>query len=201
MAPKSTASDYPDRDPDLFYALARDRLSAQLETIDAVDNKIGLLVSLASALMGILAAVVALRGHSFGWLEIALMGLSALTYLFVALKAFEAYRARRWKTGPNLVQVRKALLGHDTDRLVGWQIANTLKEAYEINADPLSVKARVLPLLLGGVVTQTLLLGLLALALALALGEVWAAAAVAAGAAVALLYRIAASLWSRQGPA
>src|SRR5689334_14736737 len=114
----SQASDYPPRDADLFFELARDRLATQLENIDAVDNKIGVLVSLASALMGILAAVVALRTDSLDGLEITVIGLSALTYLVVAFKSFEAYRAQRWKTGPNLRQVWDALWSDADDRLV-----------------------------------------------------------------------------------
>src|SRR6266511_684895 len=105
---------YPERDPDLFYELARDRLSVQLEAIDAVDNKMGLLASLASALMGILAAVVALRGRSLDTAEIVVILLSALVYLRISYYAIRAYFSRSWKTGPTLKNVW-ALLWSDSD--------------------------------------------------------------------------------------
>jgi hypothetical protein len=178
--------------------MARERLSAQLQGIDAVDNKIGLLVSLASALMGILAAVVALRGHSMDAPAIALTVLSALTYLFVAFKSLEAYSPKKWKEGPNLLQVWETLKDDtEDDRLIKWQVANALWRAHEINAAGYSAKAKVLPLLLVGVVIQTLLLSLLALALVL--GEVLGAVCVLL--AVAVLLRGAAVLRSDREPA
>jgi hypothetical protein len=169
MTPKSGPSGYPERDPDLLYDLARDRLAVQLSSIDAVDNKIGLLASLASALMGILAAVVALRGHSLDALEIALIVSSVLVYLGVSYKAIQAYFSQSWKTGPTLPASWALLKSDADDQLVKWKVARAFWESLDLNAEPFKKKAEVLPFLLIGVVTQTALLG--ALALALALGE------------------------------
>jgi hypothetical protein len=163
---------YPDRDPQMFYELARDRLSIQLEAIDAVDNKIGLLASLASALMGILAAVVALRGHPLHRPEIVVIVLSAFVYVRISIHAIRAYFSRSWKAGPELTKVWALLWSDSADDLVKWKVARAFWESQEINETAFTKKANVLPLLLVGVVIQTVLLGALALVLALGAGYV-----------------------------
>ena len=91
---------YPAADPQVFYDLVRERLATQLSTLDAVDNKVGLLFSTSSALLGILAAVIALRSEGLGFIEYAAVGLSLGAYLVVAFYSERAYRCRDWNKGP-----------------------------------------------------------------------------------------------------
>lgn len=87
----STQSAYPDRDPQLFYELTRDRLASQLILLSALEQKIGLLIGLSSALLGILAAGFALSG-SLGGLGILLLLAVSAVYVVAAYKGSHAYR-------------------------------------------------------------------------------------------------------------
>ena len=64
---------------ELVYDLARANLDAQLSNADAIDTKIGGVVGVSTALVGILAAVLALKPtaiHDDGtrWLALLTMG-------------------------------------------------------------------------------------------------------------------------------
>ena len=151
--------DYPDRDPQLFYELAKDRLATQLGIIDAVNNKIGLLVSLASALMGILVAVFALRANAFGAAEYAVISISGLLYLIVATTSAYAYFSRSWEIGPGLRQIWDSLWNpSEDDNLLKWKVARDFWGNYEKNLPTQNLKATLLPWILLGVIAQTLTL-------------------------------------------
>jgi hypothetical protein len=154
----SQAVKLPDRDPQVFYELARERLAVQLDSIDAVDNKIGLLFSTSSALLGILAAVFALRSNGLGLAEYVLLGASVAVYLLISWKSADAYRARAWHVGPDLKQVWKEYRKPGDDRLLQWEIANHLRLDYEANQPAANTKHAALDLLLPAVVSQSLIL-------------------------------------------
>jgi hypothetical protein len=170
MTSENKPSGFPNRSPDLFYELARDRLWVQLEAVDAVDTKIGLLVSLASALTGILAGVLALRGHSLNALQISVVVLFALVYAGISYKGIQAYFSKKWKTGATLPSAWKLLRSDTDDDLVKWKVARAFWESLDENTAPFNKKAEVLPFLLVGVVIQAFLLGALAFSLALGAG-------------------------------
>jgi hypothetical protein len=154
---ESSRTPYPDRDPGLFYELARDRLAMQLGSIDALDSKIGLLISLASGLMGLLAAVFALRGEQPDSGELALIGVATLVYLVASGIGIRVYFCRSWKLGPDLRQVWDALWGEDDDRRLKWDVANSFWSFYEKNRSGQRTKEDALPFILIAVVIQTLL--------------------------------------------
>jgi hypothetical protein len=151
----------PDRDPQLFYELSRDRLATQLSNIDALDNKIGVLVGFASGLLGLLAAVFALKTTSdldpIGNWEVTLLVAASVAYLFVVVPGIQAYLHRSWNVGPDLRQVWDALWGEEDDRHVRWEIANDLWAYYEANRPAEDAKARNLQVVFVGVVIQTAL--------------------------------------------
>jgi hypothetical protein len=163
MTPQSTASDYPTGDPQLFYELARDRLNTQLSTIDALDSKIGLLFSLASGLLGILAAVFALRPVTgedrISILALLLLIAAGVAYCFVAYGGIRAYRIRSWDVGPDLTKVWNDLWSLD-DSLVKWRVANALRADYEANQDAVDEKRDALFMVFAGIIVQSLLLAL-----------------------------------------
>jgi hypothetical protein len=149
---------FPSRDPDVFYDLTRGQLAIQLETLDAIDNKVGLLFSTSSALLGILAAVFALKPGKLGlWEYLALGGFVAL-YLIVCWQSERAYRARNWKTGPDLKQVYREHKRPGDDRELKWRIANHFRIDYEKNQKLANLKSEALQLILPCVMTQTLIL-------------------------------------------
>jgi hypothetical protein len=159
---RSSLSDYPDREPDLFFELARERLNTQLSTIDALDGKIGLLFSLASGLLGILAAVLALRSatgeDSISRAALAVVIAAGIAYCVVAYAGITAYLARVWKIGPDLSQVWEVLWTADADALVKWKVATAIWADYEANRDSVQAKTNALTTLFAGIIIQSLLL-------------------------------------------
>lgn len=171
----TTGADYPPGDAILFLELTRDRLHTQLEFIDAVDNKIGLLVSVASALMGGLAAIFALRSVQtisvssaktapFGATELTTLALAGAAYLYASYRGLRAYFRRDWHTGAALNDVWGLMWKSDDERVLAWKIASTQWHCIKQNLAAEKEKADALPVLLGAVILQSVLV-VLALAL------------------------------------
>lgn len=162
---------YPDRDPQMFYELARDRLANQLATIDALDSKIGLLFTLGSGLLGILAAVFALRAstsdETIGTSAVLVVVAAACAYVVVSFFGVKAYLARSWRVGPDLSQVWADQWTSEDDAVLRWEVANAIWSDYEANRDDVTTKTKALLWIFAGVIVESLLL---ALALALVAG-------------------------------
>lgn len=150
---------FPDRDPQVFFDLARDQLAGQLEALDALDSKIGLLFSTATTLVGILAAVLALRPGRFGVVEYTAAFLTLVVYAVVCWQTERAYRARDWKAGPNLKQLYRLYKdSSEDDRWFKWQMANQLRLDYESNKGQQVFKSDALQVILPWVMTQSAIL-------------------------------------------
>lgn len=167
----TSAEQYPPRDPDFYLDVAKEHLGIQMDFVDAIDNKIGLLVSVASGLMGILAAVFALRSVQtvsigsaetapFGWPEILTLTLAGCAYLIAAVSGLRAYFLRSWKTGPPLLPTWNLMWSNDNDRLIGWKIANIYRDCYEQNREGHTHKSNTVRILFIAVVIQSLLVAL-----------------------------------------
>jgi hypothetical protein len=152
-----SASAYPDRDGRVFFDLARDRLSVQLETLDAIDNKIGMLFSVSTGMLGILAAVLALRSGKLLDRHYVLVGVSVVAYLIVAFHSRRAYAAKEWHAGGDLTQTWRMYTESDeSDRRLEWKVANRIRLDLEDNKDDLKSKLRALDWLFPALVIQTL---------------------------------------------
>src|SRR5687767_13747203 len=97
--------EYPDRDPEMFYGLARDRHAAQAALLDSLDSKLVFILSGSSALVGILVAVCALRPDAFDGWEFVLPAASGAAWLALTCFALHAFRPVAWLSGPNLAAV------------------------------------------------------------------------------------------------
>jgi hypothetical protein len=154
-----TESVYPDRDGRVFFDLARDRLSVQLETLDAIDTKVGMLFSTATALLGILAAVLVLKAGKLNSWDYGGVTASVVAYLFVAINAWVAYRCREWNVGPELRSVwRTYTESTETDRELEWAAGNKLRKDYEANKKAAETKLDAMSRILPALVIQTLIL-------------------------------------------
>lgn len=154
MPIRSVAADYPSRDPQIFYDRVRDLLAMQQDTITALDEKIGQLFMLATALLAVLAAVFAFE-RSFDWGQIVIGVAAIVAFVYVAQKSFEAYRERDWHFGPELPRLWEDMWSEADDVLMKWAIANTSWEAYTLNAKEVKKKSDALPRLFWGVLIQT----------------------------------------------
>jgi len=157
MTPKSGRGDYPNRDPQLFYELARDRHAAQADALSALDTKLAFFLSSSSALLSILIAVYALRPGAFHVLELVLVGVSGGVWLLLTVRALYAFRHRPWQSGP-LLQEFYDLYPVRNERRLRWIAANRFWGDYDDNKPLENRKASALTWALCLFVTQTFLL-------------------------------------------
>lgn len=150
-----------------MYEVARDRLSTQLNFIDAVDGKIATLVSMASALLGIAAAVFALHATSatptkdnqgLTGSEIATLAVGALIYAVIVWHGMKAYLCRDWDVGPSLAALWKQHQTDDSDDRIKWGVAVDLWHGYDDNKPMSATKERALRIIFAGVALETLVL-------------------------------------------
>lgn len=163
----STASGkFPDRDPDLMYELARDYLGKELEFIDALDGKIAVLLSMASGILGIGAAVIALHATLIrhgqpnglsGWPLVLLIG-GAVVYAWVAWEGGRAYFCRDWNIGPSLDGVWKQLRTTASDDEVKWGVATDSWHDFEANLTAHDLKQDAVLKVFVGAAIETLIL-------------------------------------------
>jgi hypothetical protein len=149
---------------ELVYDLARANLDAQLSNADAIDAKIGGVVGVSTAFIGILAAVLALKPtavHDDGarWLALLTIGL----FLGILACGFSLIRLPSWSVGPGLYEpgdIRR-FLGNVAD---GRKIAaRNLVASYSQNKDLYGAKLCRLRVGVAGLILQTI--ALLALSL------------------------------------
>jgi hypothetical protein len=94
--------DFPDADPQLVYDLARNKHAVQMGQVDALDGKISNILGVGSALLGILAAFLALHEKRPPDASIASLSIAGALYGTLALLSLLAYFPRAWAIGPKL---------------------------------------------------------------------------------------------------
>jgi hypothetical protein len=149
--------EYPDRDPQLFYELARDRHAAQVDALNSLDTKLAFFLTSSSALLGILVAIYALRPNAFDAPELGLLSASGLAWLVLTGRALNAFRHRAWRSGPKLPDVFDLHFSEDDARLK-WRVANVFWHDYNYNKRHEDRKGAALTWALLLFVTQTVLL-------------------------------------------
>ena len=143
---------YPQADPQVYLDLARERISLQLETLDALDNKIGLLFTTSCALLGILAAVVALKVSKLSNGDLASLAASIWLFWLVGFLTEFAYRQRSWHTGPELKQLWREFVYTEDEKRLHWEIANRIRLDYERNKESAVIKEQALSVILPTVI-------------------------------------------------
>jgi hypothetical protein len=153
-----TQQEYPNRDPQMFYELARDRHATRAASLQALDNKLSFFLSSSSALIGILVAVYALRPNAFHVLGLTFLSISIAAWALLTIAVLTAYKPRPLKSGPKLPNVFALHFGEDSDARLKWRVANTFWHDYNNNKKHEDQKALALSVALGLFVTQTVLL-------------------------------------------
>jgi hypothetical protein len=152
-------------DPDLMLDVAREALADQLQAIDALDGKLGMVLGIGTALVGLVAAVVALRPHTLtvsGWLAVCF---AAGVYLCLLARVVSAMRPQRWDWGPELDWLWGETTSGNDGRDLRWSLALRYKEDVTANAVMLGFKASALWWGLGLLVAEAVALSALALVL------------------------------------
>ncbi|MGH9450871.1 MAG: hypothetical protein ACRD11_10035 [Terriglobia bacterium] len=95
---------------DLVFEAGQRKISEQLQSVDSLDIKMGVLVGFIGALVaGLLAALLAAEpskvhgllnpSASFGWTILVLLALDAALIAVALVTSFNAYRPRKFKAG------------------------------------------------------------------------------------------------------
>jgi hypothetical protein len=147
-------------DPQVLVDLAHDQLVLQLGFVDAVDNKLGLLLSVGSGLLGILAAVLTLRQHPLSGLGIWVLALTGLAYVALAGFSSKALLDRPWGLGPEPKEVEQDVVNNVSADTIKWGLAARYYGDYEDNGDALEGKLLALRISLGALVVETLALAI-----------------------------------------
>jgi hypothetical protein len=165
MTGQNKSSGYPDRDPQLMYELAKEGLASQLESVNALDGKIAMLVSLASALLGITAAVYALRAATKSGSvpaltsgEVATLVVGGVAYLVVAAKGLWAYFVHTWSGAPDLDAIWEKQKGDLSNARLKWEVANDFMYSADDNQSALDSKVRALRIIFAGTVVESIVL-------------------------------------------
>jgi hypothetical protein len=131
-------------DADLLLATAKEALSDQLQTIDAVDAKLGMAFAAGSAVVGLVAAVVALRPHEWTGLERGAVVVTVLLYLAVVGLAGKAVLPKTWKAGTDLEWLWSETKEDQDPRRLRRRMASGYMNDLESNAQTLTDKNRAL---------------------------------------------------------
>jgi hypothetical protein len=156
---------YPDRDPQLFYELARDRHATQADLLNSLDSKLIFFLSGSSGLLGLLVAVYTLRPNAFDDWKVGVAVASGVAWVVLTAFALHALWAAIWRLGPKLPEVFDRHFTTEDDRTLKWRVANHFWHDFNHNKPLENRKARALRWAQWLFVSQTLLL-VAALALA-----------------------------------
>ena len=144
MAPSPAGPDrtFPPTDPDVMYDIAKDRFDRQLGAVDAMDAKLAAFFGIGSAILGITAAIYAIRPDAFragGWIVV---GLALIAYGVLTIVSLHGIKPRNWDIGPDMEDIF-----HDHVNFgkadVKWRVAFTMLRLHDRNQATYADKAWV----------------------------------------------------------
>src|SRR3990172_1101067 len=91
-------------DPKILLDIARERLQIQFAFFDSLDTKAATLFAAGSALLGILAAVFAIR-EEFDITSLVVMSVAAGAYVFLVIGVAATHWPRHYDVGPQLESI------------------------------------------------------------------------------------------------
>lgn len=89
-------------DPRILLDIARERLQTRFSFIDALDTKAATMFAVGSALLGLLAAVFAVRPEEFDREALIVVSIAGFLYAILTVAAIAALWIREYYTGPQL---------------------------------------------------------------------------------------------------
>ena len=140
---------FPDADPSLAYDVAKHQLDIQLASVDSLDNKLAVGLSLGTALLAVVLGFLGLTtsledgSHGLSTPSIVLLPLTCLAYLFSAYFFLQAFLVRSWSTGPATRAVWEiAETYRDYMSLLYWAVVESLDRSHQENASQYDQKSR-----------------------------------------------------------
>jgi hypothetical protein len=157
---------FPPADPEVMYDLARSRFDSQLAAVDGIDAKLAAFFGVGSALLGIIAAIYAIRPAAFpagGWL---VLELAVIVYVILAAACLAGMAPRVWDVGPAMEAIYNDHVNRSPTE-IKWRASGTLLRLANKNQalyEQKAVMANLSPILLavlgGLVVASAVLIGL-----------------------------------------
>lgn len=111
---------YPSAGERIVYELARDRIGAQLSQIDGLDSKLASFLGFGGTLVGIGAAVLALRDDTPPLSTVFLVAAAIFLYAVLAGICLIGYRLQDWRAGPKLEDAWALARKHPEPVLYWW---------------------------------------------------------------------------------
>jgi hypothetical protein len=131
---------FPSTDPDVIYDLARARFDRQLTDVDGLDAKLSGFFAAGSTLLGIVAAIYAIRPQTFQWGGVVVLSLAVLVWALLAAACLFSLGPREWQTGPKMDQVYDDYLKYE-QKEIKWRVVGTLLRLHKTNAPRYKAKA------------------------------------------------------------
>ena len=152
------AKRYPSGDAGPMVDATRDQLSLQLGFIDAVDTKIGVFLSIGSALLVILVGVVVVQTNGLHlWGARGVVG-SGLCYGVLATVSLIGIWGRSWKAEIDDKRFYADHFDHPTEAM--WRLAETYSYQYAYNRPKFNLKVLLMQVAATALVLQTVTLAL-----------------------------------------
>jgi hypothetical protein len=151
---------FPPADPEVMYDLARNRFDSQLAAVESLDAKLAAFFGVGSALLGIVAAIYAIKPAAFaagGWLVLAL---AMIVYVALAAACLAGMAPRVWDVGPAMEAIYNDHKNFSPTE-IKWRASGTLLRLANQNKvlyDQKAGKASLSPILLavlGGLVVAS----------------------------------------------
>jgi len=133
---------FPATDPDVIYDLARGRVDSQLAAVDGMDAKVSGFFAAGSTLLGIVAAIYAIRPQTFEWGGVVVLSLAVLIWALLAAACLVGLGTRRWEMSPRLDQVYDDYLKYG-EREIKWRAVGTLLRLYKMNVPAYKLKTTI----------------------------------------------------------
>lgn len=129
--PNEPLRDFPAEGGDAYLAVAQARMDRQLDDIDALDAKAGIVIGAALAQVAVVLGLWALRSDApLGWWRWALLAATAAGLTVTLVLAGGALRVRGWHRYPDPADAWA--LRHQPR--LAWELAMVIDDAFDKNA-------------------------------------------------------------------
>jgi hypothetical protein len=133
---------FPATDPDVIYDLARGQVDTQLAAVDGLDAKVSGFYAAGSTMLGIVAAIYAIRPQTFEWGGVVVLSLAVFVWALLAAACLIGVGSRKWQMGPKLDQVYDDYLNFG-EREIKWRAVGTLLRLYKMNVPAYNTKTTI----------------------------------------------------------
>ncbi len=127
----------------VFYEVTLRRLSEQLDNVRGIDSKVASLFGVASGILPVIGAILAIGDAEFRWYSWLLLALGVVAYLSLLYFCYRAYQVSDFSFRPNIGNLRTYSEGY-SDEEMRWWVANECATSIEHNEPIIQRKAHAL---------------------------------------------------------